>query len=72
MLTCDDAAVGLDGTTNKTEERFSKVTVSQSGLIILYANKPLFYGIIAGAVLLIAAGVGFVIFVGRKKAKSNN
>lgn len=72
VLTCDDAAVGLDGTTNKTEERFSKVTVSQSGLIILYANKPLFYGIIAGAVLLIAAGVGFVIFVGRKKAKSNN
>ena len=57
VLTCSDASVHDDGSTNETVQQFTKVTVSPSGLIIFYANKPLFYGVIILCVLVIAGGV---------------
>ncbi len=52
-ITCSDCAVNADGQANEYDETFTKITVSQSGFVIFYANKPLFYGSAAGAVILI-------------------
>lgn len=67
VLTCSDAAVHEDGSTNETVQQFTKITVSPSGMVMFYANKPLFYGIIILAILILA-GVTFVIV--RKVQKS--
>ncbi len=65
-IICNDCAVKSSLETNEYNEIFSKVTVSQSGWIIFYANKPLFYGSIAGVLLLIV-GILFLILVKKRK-----
>ena len=67
-IICNDCAVNADGKTNAYDQTFTKVTVSQSGWVIYYANKPLFYGSIAGVILL-AGGIIFLILY--KKRKKN-
>ena len=69
QLICNDCAVKSDGTTNEYSYTYTKVTVSQSGWIIFYANKPLFYGSIGGVVGLAAIATGLTIFL--KKRKKN-
>ena len=69
-ITCSDCAVNADGQANEYDETFTKITVSQSGLVIFYANKPLFYGSAAGAVLLIGGICFLTIFGKRRKKKS--
>ena len=66
QIICNDYAVNASGETNEFNETFTKVTVSQSQWIIFYANKPLFYGTIAGIVLL-AGGIIALIFFNKKK-----
>lgn len=65
-IICDDCAVNADGKTNAYDQTFTKVTVSQSELVIYYANKPLFYGSIAGVILL-AAFIFFILWKRKKK-----
>ncbi len=66
-IICNDCAVDENGETNAYDEVFKKVTVSQSGWVIFYANKPAFYGSIA-AVLLVVGIIFFIIF-GKKRKK---
>ncbi len=66
QIICNDCAINADGITNQFQQSFSKVTVSQSQWIIFYANKPLFYGSIAGVILLIG-GIFVLIFLLKKK-----
>ena len=54
--------------TNEFNETITKVTVSQSQWIIFYANKPLFYGTIAGVLLLTGGIVALIVFLKKKKA----
>lgn len=68
VLTCSDAAVHEDGSTNVTVQQFTKITVSPSGMVMFYANKPLFYGIISAGVLVIS-GVAFCIVLKVRKSK---
>ena len=68
QIICNDYAVNADGKTNEFNETFIKVTVSQSQWIIFYANKPLFYGTIAGVVLLVGGIVALIVFLKKKKA----
>ena len=67
QIICKDCAVDENGKENEYNETFEKVTVSQSSWIIFYANKPLFYGTIIGILAVIAAIVGIIIFIKRKK-----
>ena len=46
------------------------ITVKTNFLLQLYDNKPLFYGCIAGAVLLLAGSIVLFIVLGRKKKKT--
>lgn len=46
------------------------ITVKTNSLLQLYDNKPLFYGCIAGAVLLLAGSIVLFIVLGRKKKKT--
>ena len=69
QIICNDCAVNADGKTNEYNETYTKVTVSQSGWIIFYANKPLFYGSIAG-VLLLVGGIIFLIFLKKRKKET--
>ncbi len=68
-IECSDYAEKTAGVSNTYDETFTKVTVSQSGIVIFYADKPLFYGTIAGAAALIAAIIFFIIFLKKKKEK---
>ena len=45
---------------------FQRVTVSRNQLVIFFANKPLFYGTIAGVLALI---ILMTILLKRKKGK---
>ncbi len=65
-IICSDSAVDADGNANEYVQVFDRVTVSQSGWIIFYANKPLFYGVILGSALLIG-GIIFLIFWKKRK-----
>jgi len=65
-IVCTDCATKNDGSTNEYEKTFKKVTVSQSGWIIFYANKPLFYGSIAGVLLLVGAIIFLIVYKKRK------
>ncbi|MBQ4260115.1 MAG: hypothetical protein IJB84_07660 [Lachnospiraceae bacterium] len=65
-IICNDCAVNADGQTNEFNELYTKVTVSQSSWIIFYANKPLFYGSIAG-VLLLTAGIAFLVWFRKRR-----
>lgn len=66
-IICNDCAVGADGKTNETTEVFTKVTVSQSGWIIFYANKPLFYASIAGIAVIFGGSLSLIVIKKRKK-----
>ena len=68
QIICNDCAVNANGDTNEFNETYTKVTVSQSGWIIFYANKQLFYGAIAGVLVLIA-GIVFLIVLKKRKNK---
>ena len=69
-IICTDCAMNTEtGVTNEYDETFAKVTVSQSGWVIYYANKPLFYGTIAGTVLLISGSIYFFVVKRRKRAE---
>ena len=67
-IICNDYAVNAEGNTNAFDEIYTRVTVSQSQWIIFYANKPLFYGTIAGIVLLVGGIVALIIISKKKKA----
>ena len=66
-IICDDCAVNAEGKTNAYDNTFTKVTVSPSGWVIYYANKPLFYGSIGGIIALAGGILLFVFFRKRKK-----
>ena len=53
QIICNDCAVNNLNQTNEYNELFEQVTVSQNKLIIFYANKPLFYGTLAGSLGLV-------------------
>lgn len=65
QIICNDCAVNANNQTNEYNELFERVTVSQNKLVIFYANKPLFYGSIAG--VLGAALLLIFILIKRKK-----
>lgn len=65
QIICTDCAKNSEGATNTFDKTFEKVTVSASQIVIFYANKPLFYGTVAG----LAAIIGGIIFVVYKKRK---
>lgn len=69
QIICTDCALHPDGTTNTYNEIFEDITVSRSGWIMFYANKTLFYGMIAGIAGVTAAGIGFIFW--RKKKRQN-
>ena len=69
QIICNDCSSNDKNEPNEYNEVFEKVTVSASGLIIYYANKPLFYGSIAGVCTITAAGIFFVIYKRRKEKK---
>lgn len=48
QIICTDCATDILSQTNAYDQTFDKVTVSQSQFVIFFANKPLFYGVIAG------------------------
>lgn len=66
QIICNDCSVNSEGETNEYNVISTKVTVSQSGLIIFYANKPLFYGCITGVILLTG---GIILLLTKKKTK---
>ena len=68
QLICNDCALKSDGTTNEYTYTYTKVTVSQSGWVIFYANKPLFYGSIGGVVGLAALATGAIVFFKKRKS----
>ena len=70
-IICDDCAVNADGKTNAYDQTFTKVTVSQSGWVIYYANKPLFYGSIAGVILLAGGIIFLIVYKKRKKNEAS-
>ena len=65
QIICNDCAVDANNQTNEYNELFDRVTVSQNKLVIFYANKPLFYGSVAGVLSLIS----LVIFALVKRKK---
>ena len=50
----------------------SNVTVSTNGWVIFYANKQLFYPVVAGAVILVIAIVFLIAFTVRRKRAKNS
>ncbi len=69
IICCDSSDDG-NGHANEYNAEYTKVTVSQSRWVIYYANKPLLYGSIGGAVLALTALV--LLIVSRKKKKKKN
>ena len=69
QIICTDYAIRSDGTTNTYNEIFEDITVSPNSWIMFYANKTLFYGMIAGFAGVTAAGIGFIFW--RKKKRQN-
>ncbi len=67
LISCNDCAVNAEGVTNEYQSTFKKVTVSQSGWIIFYANKPLFYGTIGGIVLALGLVILLIALKSKKK-----
>ncbi len=70
-ILCNDCAVNAEGNTNTYDQTFKKVTVSQSGWVIFYANKPLFYGSIAGVILLVGGIIFLIVYKKRKKKEAS-
>lgn len=70
-ILCNDCALDEDGNANAYSEIFAKVTVSPSVLVIFFANKPLFYGTIGGAIGLVILLVVVLKHGKSKKGKKN-
>lgn len=70
VVSCTDCAVKEDGSTNAYKETFENVTVSTNKVIIFFANKPLFYGVIIVCCVAAAGIIGFVVWKKKKKVKS--
>lgn len=68
QIICNDCAVDTAGNTNTYNETFYEVSVSTSAVKMLFANKPVRYGIIAG-VIVILGGVALLVFT-KKKSKN--
>ena len=66
-VVCTDMAVDEAGATNTYDETVTNISVSTSGFMIFWANKPLRYGVIFGTLGLIAL-ILFLIFGKKKKA----
>ncbi len=69
-IICMDCAIDQSGNGedyNIYRETFGNITVSPNSFVLFFANKPLFYGSIAGVVLLGAFFVFIVVY--RKKRK---
>lgn len=63
-IVCNDCAVNAEGATNASTLTFERITVSQSQMVIFYANKPLFIGTIAALLALILI---LVVLIKRKQ-----
>lgn len=68
QIICNDCAVNENNQTNEYNELFERVTVSQNKLVIFYANKPLFYGSIAGVLGVILLLI-FILIKRKKKVE---
>ena len=68
QIICNDCAVDTAGNTNTYNETFYEVSVSTSAVKMLFANKPVRYGIIAG-VIVILGGVALLVFTKKKSKK---
>lgn len=66
QIICNDCAANADNLPNEYSKLFQRVTVSRNQLVIFFANKPLFYGTIAGVLALI---ILMTILLKRKKGK---
>ena len=67
QIVCNDLSVDDKGRRNTTEEVFKNVTVSPDWYIIFYANKPLFYSTVAGALFLLISISSFAIVRKRRR-----
>lgn len=69
-VSCSDHAVKMKMEVSNTYNQiFDNVTVSTSKMIIFFANKPLFYGVILVCCAAAAGVIGFVIWKKKKKVK---
>lgn len=66
-IMCCDYAKQEDGSTNTYEEMFTNITVSTNSMVIFFANKPLFYGVIGGGVGSVAVVSGTAVYFGRRR-----
>ena len=66
QITCNDCAQHNDDTTNEYAELFNRVTVSDNGFVILFANTYVFAGLIAGLLALIAL---LIVLITKSKKK---
>ncbi len=66
-IICNDCAVDKDGKTNTYDETFENISVSTSGVMMFWANKPARYGSMIG----LGAVIGIIIFIiiSKKKKK---
>jgi hypothetical protein len=67
QIICNDCAVNDQGATNEYNETFSRVTVSQSGFVIFYANKPLFFGAVGGTLVVAGGGAAAPMIIRKRK-----
>ncbi len=66
QIICNDSSAGEDGKNNMYDKTFTNVSVSSSGFMIFWANKPLRWGSMAGVMILAAAIVFFITYKKRK------
>ena len=65
QITCTDYAVDADGNVNTYVETLKDITVSPSGFMMFFADKPLFYGTIGSSSAILA----LILFLVVKKKK---
>ena len=65
-IVCNDMAVDEEGNTNTYDETFTNISVSTSGFMMFWANKPLRYGVIFGLLGLLLL---LLLLLGKKKKK---
>ena len=66
-IICNDCAVDKDGKTNTYDETFENISVSTSGVMMFWANKPARYGSMIG--LGVVIGIIIFIIISKKKKK---
>ena len=69
QIICNDCSVDSNNSTNTYEKIFTNISVSSNAFMIFWANKPLRWGIISGAILLAALIIILVIVKNRRKNK---